>query len=106
MAEEGPSKIKELAKYLKSQPGADLILNRWEQSSRMRIWINEKKQSRSIKLEGKLNKDFRAKKKKAKEEAEKKEAEEKEKKEKEEAEAAQKLEEGGVTEGEKKDEKK
>jgi hypothetical protein len=43
MADEGPSKMKDLAKYLKSQPGADLILNRWENASRMRQWVNEKK---------------------------------------------------------------
>lgn len=93
--EEGPGKLKALADLIKSQPQGDIIIRRWESASRMRQWINEKKQSLVIKLEKKVKQELLADKEKAKEEKEKKAKEEEEKKAKDEEEKAKEQEEKG-----------
>ena len=86
MAEDGPSKDKELIAAIKKQPQADLIIRRWESAARMRQWINEKKQAQSEKLEKVVAAEVRAKK------AEERKKEREEKQRQQEAEEAKKAE--------------
>ena len=61
--ESDPStKQKNLMAHIKTVPHADVILRRWESASRMRQWINEKKQTLANEQENSVKKEIRAKK--------------------------------------------
>ena len=61
--ESDPStKQKNLMAHIKTVPHADVTLRRWESASRMRQWINEKKQTLANEQENSVKKEIRAKK--------------------------------------------
>ena len=56
--EEGPEKEKAILEMIKDSPHGDVIISRWESASRIRPWINEKKQQLSHRLEKQVNSEL------------------------------------------------